>query len=178
MFADLAVGTGMKITCSRDELASRLASSHAGSRHEEPCRSWPACFSRREAAPGVGRDGYGALVCVPWLDAKWKGKVRRVVPGRLLDGPRAPAARGGGRARASRRGEHGLRVQRLVRVPAAYVRGGGLSSASRSFAGSALDSATRSLLLETITRVSRAAGRDESRPVLTGILVRFEESQA
>jgi len=29
-------------------------------------------------------------------------------------------------------------------------------------------------LLDTIGRVSRAAGRDESRPVLTGILVRFE----
>jgi DNA polymerase-3 subunit beta len=31
-------------------------------------------------------------------------------------------------------------------------------------------------LLETIARVSRAASRDESRPVLTGILVRFEGS--
>ena len=29
-------------------------------------------------------------------------------------------------------------------------------------------------LLDTVTRVSRAASRDESRPVLTGILVRFE----
>ena len=32
-------------------------------------------------------------------------------------------------------------------------------------------------LLETIGRVSRAASRDESRPVLTGILVRFEEGK-
>src|ERR1700748_3175200 len=32
----------------------------------------------------------------------------------------------------------------------------------------------REALLETIARVSRAASRDESRPVLTGILVRFE----
>src|SRR5437870_10720141 len=31
-------------------------------------------------------------------------------------------------------------------------------------------------LLETIDRVSRSASRDESRPVLTGILVRFEGS--
>ena len=29
-------------------------------------------------------------------------------------------------------------------------------------------------LLETVDRVSRSASRDESRPVLTGILVRFE----
>jgi DNA polymerase-3 subunit beta len=32
----------------------------------------------------------------------------------------------------------------------------------------------RDALLETITRVSRSASRDESRPVLTGVLVRFE----
>src|SRR5918996_1226368 len=32
----------------------------------------------------------------------------------------------------------------------------------------------RKALLETVARVSRSASRDESRPVLTGILVRFE----
>src|SRR5207342_2998581 len=32
----------------------------------------------------------------------------------------------------------------------------------------------REALLETIARVGRSASRDESRPVLTGILVRFE----
>src|SRR5207253_9117809 len=32
----------------------------------------------------------------------------------------------------------------------------------------------REALLETINRVARAASRDESRPVLTGILARFE----
>ena len=31
-------------------------------------------------------------------------------------------------------------------------------------------------LLDTVQRVSRAASRDESRPVLTGILVQFEGS--
>jgi DNA polymerase-3 subunit beta len=37
-----------------------------------------------------------------------------------------------------------------------------------------LHAVDRQALLETIERVSRAASRDESRPVLTGILVRFE----
>jgi DNA polymerase-3 subunit beta len=32
----------------------------------------------------------------------------------------------------------------------------------------------REMLLETVSRVSRSASRDESRPVLTGVLVRFE----
>src|SRR5919202_3060665 len=38
-------------------------------------------------------------------------------------------------------------------------------------------SVDRAAFLETIARVSRAASRDESRPVLTGILVRFEDSR-
>jgi DNA polymerase-3 subunit beta len=37
-----------------------------------------------------------------------------------------------------------------------------------------LYSVDRDALLDTVARVSRAASRDESRPVLTGILVRFE----
>ena len=32
----------------------------------------------------------------------------------------------------------------------------------------------RDVLVETVARVGRSASRDESRPVLTGILVRFE----
>ena len=35
-------------------------------------------------------------------------------------------------------------------------------------------SVDRAALLDTVSRVSRSASRDESRPVLTGILVRFE----
>jgi DNA polymerase-3 subunit beta len=40
--------------------------------------------------------------------------------------------------------------------------------------GLELNAIEREALLETIERVSRSASRDESRPVLTGILVRFE----
>src|SRR5829696_6673008 len=39
-------------------------------------------------------------------------------------------------------------------------------------------SVVRGALLETITRVGRSASRDESRPVLTGILVRFGEARS
>src|SRR5579884_2625948 len=35
----------------------------------------------------------------------------------------------------------------------------------------------RESLLETITRVARAASRDEARPVLTGVLVQFTEGK-
>jgi DNA polymerase-3 subunit beta len=41
----------------------------------------------------------------------------------------------------------------------------------------ALHSVDRDALAETVARVGRSASRDESRPVLTGILVRFEPSK-
>ena len=41
-------------------------------------------------------------------------------------------------------------------------------------AGIELHEIDRGTLLETVSRVSRSASRDESRPVLTGVLVRFE----
>src|ERR671930_1343115 len=40
--------------------------------------------------------------------------------------------------------------------------------------GIELHQVDRETLLETVSRVSRSASRDESRPVLTGVLVRFE----
>jgi DNA polymerase-3 subunit beta len=40
--------------------------------------------------------------------------------------------------------------------------------------GSSLHTVDRDALIETVARVGRSASRDESRPVLTGILVRFE----
>jgi DNA polymerase III subunit beta len=40
-----------------------------------------------------------------------------------------------------------------------------------------LHSIDREALLETVDRVARSASRDESRPVLTGILVRFEQGK-
>src|SRR5918911_4837063 len=40
--------------------------------------------------------------------------------------------------------------------------------------GITLHEVDRETLLETVSRVSRSASRDESRPVLTGVLVRFE----
>jgi DNA polymerase-3 subunit beta len=42
---------------------------------------------------------------------------------------------------------------------------------------SAMSSIDREAFLETVGRVSRSASRDESRPVLTGILVRFEQGK-
>jgi DNA polymerase-3 subunit beta len=44
-------------------------------------------------------------------------------------------------------------------------------------AGAELSTLEATPLLETVARVARAASRDESRPVLTGILVRFEEGK-
>jgi DNA polymerase III subunit beta len=67
---------------------------------------------------------------------------------------------------------------------AAHIKSGSYSSRVNVFAAEdfprlpsvdvPLQAITSPALLETIDRVSRAASRDESRPVLTGVLVRFE----
>src|SRR6266536_5906007 len=45
---------------------------------------------------------------------------------------------------------------------------------SSDVCSSDLHEVDRGTLLETVARVSRSASRDESRPVLTGVLVHFE----
>ena len=78
-------------------------------------------------------------------------------------------------------------LEHKVEESTVYVTSGSSESRLRTYAVEDFprlpDTAAASLstldsepLLETIARVSRAASRDESRPVLTGILVRFEGS--
>ena len=146
----------------------RSASSRAGCRREERCRSSPACSCRSQ-------DGSLELAATDMelsLRDEARGeRGRRGLRGRA--GPpahrhRAPSARGGGRRSsiASRRAR-------------SYVSSGSSESRLRTYAVedfprlpdidlAALSTLEAEPLLETIARVSRAASRDESRPVLTG----------
>ena len=60
---------------------------------------------------------------------------------------------------ATTRGSHVFNAEDFPRLPAVDAQ---------------LHAIDRDALLETVDRVARSASRDESRPVLTGILVRFE----
>src|SRR6266581_3263253 len=175
MTAELVVGTGMKITCSRDALASSLGVVSRG-------------LSTRgtvQILAGVllqVHDGKLELAATDMemslrasLDANVEGEGSVVVPGRLLtDIVRLLP-------------EERVVLEHRVEESTVYVSSGPSESRLRTYAvedfprlpdaaGATLSTLEAGPLLETIARVSRAASRDESRPVLTGILVRFEES--
>jgi len=165
----------MKITCSRDQLAT-----------------WLGVVSRGLSTRGTVQILAGVLLQVhdgslelaatdmelslrAKLEAAVEGEGSAVVPGRLLtDIVRLLP-------------EEQVVLEHKVEESTVYVTSGSSESRLRTYAvedfprlpdpgAASLSTLESEPLLETIARVSRAASRDESRPVLTGILVRFEGS--
>ena len=169
---DLAVGSELRLTCDRDAFVARLATvSRAVS-----VRSAVQVLSgiRLTAADGslelAATDMEVSLRATLPASVETEGSI--VVPGKLLSDL----------ARLLPPGE----VELATREGLLTVTSGSYTSRLHTYAAedfprlpatdltmTMLDAAT---LLETIERVSRSASRDESRPVLTGILVRFEGS--
>ena len=115
------------------------------------------------------------------MELSLRTRSRRRSRARARSSSRAAAGRhrrgcfpaGRGRARAPR-GEASLQVAlRAGRVPAATRTAPRTSRACRTPTRRTTLHRRRRALLETVAKVGRAASRDESRPVLTGILVRF-----
>jgi len=169
---DIAVGSTVRITCAKDELVARLG-------------TVSRAVSTRGAVQvlaGVliqARDGLLELAATDMelslrttLPANVEGEGSLVVPGRLLlDLVRLLPA---DEVMIAYRPEDGT----------AEITSGAYSSRVNVFAAEdfprlpsvdvPLHAIAAPSLLATIERVARAASRDESRPVLTGILVRFE----
>jgi DNA polymerase-3 subunit beta len=171
---DTVAVTRMKVTCTKDELAEKLAVAGRG-------------VSTRTASVQIlagimlaAEDGKLSLSATDMeislrvsLDAQVEESGSVVVPGRLLvDIVRLLP---GGEVTLEARPEEGI----------AELVCGGASYRLHTYAAEdfprlpEIDEATafsveREAFLETIARVSRSASRDESRPVLTGVLVRFE----
>jgi DNA polymerase-3 subunit beta len=172
--AETVVGSGtMKVTCTREELTQKLAIVARG-------------VSTRTAVQILGGilltavDGNLTLAATDMelslrasLDAQVEGDGSVVVPGRLL----VELARllPDAQVTIEQRADEGI----------VHVASGSFESRLNTFAAddfprlpdtSALERhvVDRDALLETIARVGRSASRDESRPVLTGVLVRFE----
>jgi DNA polymerase-3 subunit beta len=166
------VGTGLKITCGREELVARLA---------VVARALSTRGAVQVLAGVLLRPGEGELELAATdmelslrtsLPARIEGEGALVVPGKLLvdiarllpddevviehrpDDGAVQITSGSYTSRL-----HVYAAEDFPRLPAVEVP---------------LQAVARESLLETIERVSRAASRDESRPVLTGILVRFE----
>lgn len=175
METDIAVGAGIRVVVERDAFASRLAQvSRAASargavqvlggvllRASNGLLELEATdmeLSLRTTVPATV-EGEGAVV----VPAKLLGDISRLLP--------APEVT------IAHRDEDGL----------VSIESGSYSSRVNVFAAEdfprlpsvdvPLHEVDAASLLDTVQRVSRAASRDESRPVLTGILVRFEGSR-
>src|ERR671929_2372865 len=167
------VGTGMKVVCARDELAQKLGVVSRAVSTRASVQILSGVLLRAEG----GRLQLAAtdmeLSLRSSLDAQVDGEGAVVVPGRLLvDLVRLLPVED---VTFEHRADEGV----------VHVTCGSLSASLHTYAAEDfprlpdLDTVgtftvDREALLDTVARVSRSASRDESRPVLTGILVRFE----
>jgi DNA polymerase-3 subunit beta len=170
---DTVVGSGMKVRCARDELAEKLGVVARAVSTRTAVQVLLGVLLRAEggrlhlAATDMEVSLRGSL------EADVEGEGAVVVAGRLLmELARLLPA---GEVVIEHRPEEGV----------LHVESGAASYRLHTYSVEdfprlpdvdALEtfSVERGALLETISQVSRSASRDESRPVLTGILVRFE----
>ena len=173
MEANTMVGTGMKVVCQRDDLAQRLGVVARAVSTRANVQILSGVLLRAEA----GRLHLAAtdmeLSLRSSLEAQVEGEGAVVVPGRLLvDLVRLLP-------------EDEVTIEHRAEESVLHVTCGPSSATLNAYAAEdfprlpdldAVGTFTvdRDSLLDTVSRVSRSASRDESRPVLTGILVRFE----
>src|SRR2546423_2876363 len=170
------VGTGMKVVCQRDELSQKLGVVARAVSTRASVQILSGVLLRAEG----GRLHLAAtdmeLSLRSALEAQVEGEGAVVVPGRLLvDLVRLLPA---DEVTREYRAEEGV----------VHVMCGPTNASLHTYAAEdfprlpdldAVGTFTvdREALLETVSRVARSASRDESRPVLTGILVRFEQGK-
>ena len=170
---DTVVGSGMKLSCSKDELVAKLAIVARGVSTRTAVQILAGILLRAED----GRLDLAAtdmeLSLRTSLEAQVEGDGAAVVPGRLLvDIARLLPE---GEVSVEHRAEEG--VLRVDCGTASYrLNTYSVEDFPRlpEVEPTALHAIDRDALLDTVARVSRSSSRDESRPVLTGILVRFE----
>ena len=171
--SDVVVGSGMKLSCSRDELTQRLGVVARGVSSRSSVLVLTGILLRAEA----GRLHLAATDMEVSLRASLEAEIEdegsTVVPGKLLlDIVRGLPADS---VAIEHRAEEGVVV--LTAGTATYrLHTYAVEDFPRlpEIDGTPLSSIDADALLDTVSRVARSASRDESRPVLTGILVRLE----
>jgi DNA polymerase III subunit beta len=166
-------GSALKITCSRDELNRQLAvvSRAASTRTTVQVLAGVLLHSQGDKLELSATDMEISLRTPLEAEVATEGAV--VVPGKLL----AELARLLPGEEVSIEHRQGEGVVEIVSGSAVYrIHTYNAEDFPRlpDPAGTTMVPIDAEALLETAAKVSRAASRDESRPVLTGILVRFE----
>jgi DNA polymerase III subunit beta len=170
---DTVVGTSMKLTCTKDELAEKLQVAGRGVSTRTTVQILAGILLRAS-------DGRLSLSATDMeislrvsLEAQVEDEGAIVVPGRLLvDIVRLLPA---GEVTISHRADEG--VIELTCASASYRLN---TYAAEDFPrlpeieDESAFTVDKEAFVDTIARVGRSASRDESRPVLTGVLVRFE----
>ncbi|HZQ16735.1 MAG TPA: DNA polymerase III subunit beta [Gaiellaceae bacterium] len=171
--SEIVVGTGLRIVVPKDELAARLAVVARGVSTRTAVLVLVGIQLRAEASQLHLAATDMDLSLRASLDAQVAEEGAVVVPGRLL----LEIARSlpDGDVTIEHRPEEA--VVAVTAGPASYRLH---TYSSEDFprlpdvAAASLHAVDREALVDTVARVGRSASRDESRPVLTGILVRFE----
>src|SRR2546421_7184673 len=167
------VGTGMKVVCQRDELSQKLGVVARAVSTRASVQILSGVLLRAEG----GRLHLAAtdmeLSLRSSVDAQIDGDGSIVVPGMLLV------------ELVRLLPESEVTIEHRAEESVVHVTSGSSTSTLHTYAAEdfprlpdldAVGTFTvdRVSLLDTVSRVARSASRDESRPVLTGILVRFE----
>ena len=172
--AEAVVSSGtMKINCSREELTQKLAIVSRGVSTRTAVQILGGILLKAESGQLTLAATDMELSLRASLEANVDGEGAVVVPGRLL----VELARLLPDAEVS--------IEQRADEGVIHVSSGSFESRLNTYTaedfprlpdaeGLERHAVDRDALLETIARVGRSASRDESRPVLTGILVRFE----
>src|SRR6266571_5486525 len=169
METEIMVGTGMKLTCSRDEFVAKLAVVSRAVSARSSVQVLAGVLLRAEGSELQLAATDMELSLRTSLDAQVEGEGSVVVPGRLLvDLVRLLP-------------DSEVTIEYRVEESVVHVTSGPSTSTLHTYAADdfprlpdldAVGTFTveRESLLDTVARVARSASRDESRPVLTGIL--------
>src|SRR5919199_3388256 len=172
--AETVVSSGtMKVTCSREELTQKLGVVSRGVSTRTAVQILGGILLSAEAGRLMLAATDMELSLRASLDAEVEGEGAVVVPGRLL-------------VELTRLlPDSDVSIEQRADEGVIHIRSGSFESRLNTYTAEDFPrlpdveslerhAVDRDALLETIARVSRSASRDESRPVLTGILVRFE----
>jgi DNA polymerase-3 subunit beta len=172
-FLDTVAATSMRIVCGKEELAEKLQVVGRGVSTRTTVQILAGVMLRAAGGKLYLSATDMEISLRVSLDAQVEEEGTVVVPGRLLvDIVRLLP---GGEVTLEARAEDG--IARLTCGAASYsLHTYGAEDFPRlpEIDPEAAFTVEREAFLDTIARVSRSASRDESRPVLTGVLVRFE----
>ncbi len=170
---ETVVSSGLKVSCSRDELVRKLGVVARGVSTRAAVQILAGVLLDAEADRVELAATDMEISLRASMEANVEGAGRTVVPGRLLVelARLLPASE--------------LVLEQRPEEPVVRLTCGSASYQLNTYdaadfprlpevGASQLHRVQADVLLDTVSRVSRSASRDESRPVLTGILVRFD----